>query len=96
MKKIVPDPPHSTSPRKIATAPHYTLNDNLPAEDALVIASELLRGACETTDEYCRSRFEEPGQGMLVNALHSTETAKALIEHALAKMQAGEHREAMA
>lgn len=96
MKKIVPDPPHSTSPRKIISTQHYTLNSNLPPEDALVIASELLRGAYETTGEYCRSRFEEPGQGMLVNVLHSTETAKALIEHALAKMQAGEHRETTA
>ncbi|CAG8868082.1 hypothetical protein PS627_02845 [Pseudomonas fluorescens] len=96
MKKIVPDPPHSTSSRKIITAPHYTLSDNLTPEDSLVIASELLRGVYETTDEYCRSHFEEPGQGMLVNALHSTETAKALIEHALAKMQTGEHRETTA
>jgi hypothetical protein len=33
---------------------------------------------------------------MLVNVLHSTETAKALIEHALAKLQASEQQEVSA
>ena len=88
MKKIVPDPP-----RKLITTSHYTLHNHLPPQDALVIASELLRGAYETTDEYCRSHFKEPGEGMLVNVLHSTETAKALIEHALAKLQESEAQE---
>jgi hypothetical protein len=88
MKKIVPDPP-----RKLITTSHYTLHNNLPPQDALVIASELLRGAYETTDEYCRTHFKEPGEGMLVNVLHSTEAAKALIKHALAKLQESEARE---
>ena len=96
MKKIVPDPPHSVAPRTLITTSHYTLHNNLPPQDALVIASELLRGAYETTGEYCRLHFKEPGEGMLVNVLHSTETAKALIEHALAKLQAPEQQEVSA
>ncbi|HKS13231.1 MAG TPA: hypothetical protein VJS90_09350 [Pseudomonas sp.] len=91
MKKIVPDPPHH-----IITTPHYTLHSHLTPHDSLVYASELLRGVYETTDEYCRAHFKEPGQGMLVNVLHCAETAQALIEHALAKMQAAEHQEVSA
>ena len=83
MKKIVPDPP-----RKIITTPHFTIHSDLTPLDSLAYASELLRGVYETTDEYCRSHFNEPGQGMLVNVLHSAETAKALIEHALLKLNA--------
>jgi len=55
----------------------------------------LLRGLFETTDGYCYAHGNEPGQGMLVNVLHSAETAKALIEHALAKLQASERQEVM-
>ena len=33
MKKIVPDPP-----RNLITTSHYTLHNNLPPQDALVIA----------------------------------------------------------
>ena len=82
MKKIVPDPPRTL----IATS-HFTIHSDLTPPDALAYSSELLRGIHETTDEYCRSHFSEPGQGMLVNVLHSAEMAKALVEHALDKLK---------
>ncbi len=95
MKKIVPDPPHYATPRKIITTPYFTIHSDLTPPDSLAYASELLRGIFETTDGYCYAHANEPGQGMLVNVLHSAETAKALIEHALAKLQASERREVM-
>lgn len=96
MKKIVPDPPHSIPPQKNATGTHYVIQSHLTTEDALVLASEMLRGALDTTDEYCRAHFKAPGQGMLVNVLHCAETARTLIEHALTKLQADERQETKA
>ncbi|MGH8379678.1 hypothetical protein [Pseudomonas sp.] len=85
MKKLVPDPP----PHQIITTPYFSIHSNLIPTDSLAYASELLRGISETTDEYCRGRALEPGQGMLVNVLHSAECARALVEHALMQLESG-------
>ncbi|MNW23266.1 hypothetical protein D3C71_2252650 [compost metagenome] len=50
------------------------------------VASEMLLGISETVDEYRRIHTGEPGLHMLANAIHSADTAHALIEHALARM----------
>ncbi|PSS57493.1 hypothetical protein [Pseudomonas sp. BBP2017] len=85
MKKIVPDPP----PHQIITTPYFRIHSDLNPFDSLAYASELLRGISETTDEYCRGRALEPGQGILVNVLHSAECARALVEHALTQLESG-------
>ena len=86
MKKIVPDPPH-VRPNTLINTPYFSIHSHLLPTDSLAYASELLRGIFETTDEYCRARALEPGQGMLVNVLHSAEFARALVEHALTTLQ---------
>ncbi|HWD30261.1 MAG TPA: hypothetical protein VG536_01635 [Pseudomonas sp.] len=92
MKKLVPDPP----PHQIITTPYFSIHSDLIPTDSLAYASELLRGISETTDEYCRARALEPGQGMLVNVLHSAECARALVEHALTQLESGNDQGAMA
>ncbi|MGH8466057.1 MAG: hypothetical protein ACRESP_06195 [Pseudomonas sp.] len=87
MKKIVPDPPLSFTPTSLVTTPYFSIHSDLIPPDSLAFASELLRGIQETTDEFCRAHYNEPGQGMLVNVLHSAEMARALVEHALSKLQ---------
>ncbi|CAI8738103.1 DUF3077 domain-containing protein [Pseudomonas donghuensis] len=82
MKKIVPDPPNS-----LITTTYFSIHSDLIPPDSLAYASELLRGIHETTDEFCRAHVNAPGQGMLVNVLHSAEMARALVEHALTKLQ---------
>lgn len=81
MKKIVPDPPTPF------TTPYFSIHSDLIPPDSLAYASELLRGIHETTDEFCRVHANEPGQGMLVNVLYSAEMARALVEHALSRLQ---------
>jgi len=83
MKKIVPDPPNA-----LITTPYFSIHSDLMPPDSLAYASELLRGIHETTDEFCRAHANEPGQGMLVNVLYSAEMTRALVEHALNKLQA--------
>ncbi|KJK16041.1 hypothetical protein ACIOVF_22135 [Pseudomonas sp. NPDC087612] len=90
MKKIVPDPPYSDISRNNITTPYFSIHSDLIPSDSLAYASELLRGIHETTDEFCRAHANEPGQGMLVNVLHSAEMARALVEHALSKLLAVE------
>jgi hypothetical protein len=90
MKKIVPDPPYSDISRNSFTTPYFSIHSDLIPPDSLAYASELLRGIHETTDEFCRTHVNEPGQGMLMNVLHSAEMARALVEHALRKLQAVE------
>ncbi|MEF9898877.1 MAG: hypothetical protein RR736_16360 [Pseudomonas sp.] len=82
MKKIVPDPPLS-----LLSSPYFSIHSDLIPPDSLTFASELLRGIHETIDEFCQAHANEPGQGMLVNVLHSAEMARALVEHALCKLQ---------
>ncbi|QYX45922.1 hypothetical protein K3F43_14555 [Pseudomonas tussilaginis] len=81
MKKIVPDPPTPF------TTPYFSIHSDLIPPDSLAYASELLRGIHETSDEFCRVHANEPGQGMLVNVLYSAEMARALVEHALSRLQ---------
>ena len=90
MKKIVPDPPLTCTPRPIITTPYFSIHSDLLPSDSLVYASELMLGVLDTLDEYCRARANEAGQGMLVNVLHSADIARGLVEHALARLQAGE------
>jgi hypothetical protein len=52
----------------------------------LAVASEMLLGISEVVGEYCRAHTGEPGVHMLTNAVHSADTAHALIEHALERM----------
>ncbi|MBH3430208.1 MAG: hypothetical protein ACRESP_00130 [Pseudomonas sp.] len=87
MKKIVPDPPLHPVPNPFIATPYFSIHSDLIPPDSLAFASELLRGIHETTNEFCRAHCSEPGQGMLVNVLHSAEMARALVEHALGKLQ---------
>ncbi|MDF2490051.1 MAG: hypothetical protein K0S77_2673 [Pseudomonas sp.] len=81
MKKIVPDPPAN-----LITTPYFSIHSEMIPPDALAHASELLRGAEDTLDQYRREHGAEPGLNMLANVLHSTEMARVLVEHALQKM----------
>jgi hypothetical protein len=54
--------------------------------DALAHASELLLGAEDTLDQLRRDHGAEPRLNMLANVMHSTEMARALVEHALRKI----------
>ncbi|MBA1201612.1 hypothetical protein G7009_07530 [Pseudomonas capeferrum] len=78
-------------PRKIIRAPYLTIHCSLTPSDSLAYASELLSDIFETTDGYRHAN--EPRPSMLADVLRSAETAKALIEHALAKLQASERQE---
>jgi hypothetical protein len=82
MKKIVPDPP-ATKP----TRNFFTINDDMPGDDALAHAIQLMRGIEDTIDEYCCAMAGEPGLGMLVNAAHNAQMSRALAEHALKRQQ---------
>ena len=79
MKKIAPDPPTAKS----AQRPFFTINDDMPAPEALVHAIQLMRGIEDTLDEYCCAMAGEPGLGMLVNAARNVQMGRALAEHAL-------------
>lgn len=81
MKKLVPDPPF-----KLITHPYFSIHSDLIPPDALALASEILRGVVQTIDEHCCSQAGERSLGMLSNASHSTETARALVEHALSRL----------
>jgi hypothetical protein len=81
MKKLVPDPPF-----KLITHPYFSIHSDLIPPDALALASELMRGVAQTIDEHCRSLANEQGAGMLSNASHSAEMARALVEHALNRL----------
>ncbi|CAG8870089.1 hypothetical protein PS627_03845 [Pseudomonas fluorescens] len=81
MKKLVPDPPF-----KLITHPYFSIHSDLIPPDALALASELLHGIAQTIDEHCRAQSGERGIGMLSNASHSAETARALVEHALNRL----------
>jgi len=56
MKKIVPDPPPYTTPRKIITRPYFTIHSDLTPPDSLAYASELLRGIFKTTERWNKPR----------------------------------------
>ncbi|WP_369989398.1 hypothetical protein [Pseudomonas xanthosomatis] len=81
MKKLVPDPPRYNS--------LFSVLPTLPAPDAIAHASELMRGVSEAIDEHCRLHAGEPRLNILVNAAHAADSAVALAEHALARMNAG-------
>ena len=81
MKKLVPDPPF-----KLIAGPYSSIHSDLIPPDALALASEMMHGIAQTLDEYCRSQAGERGIGMLSNASHSAETARALVEHALNRL----------
>ncbi|MDF0730803.1 hypothetical protein P0Y43_08670 [Pseudomonas entomophila] len=74
MDKLVPDPPYKPSAI-------FSIHPTLPAIDALAHASELAKGIEDTLDEYCCANAGEPGLGMLVNAAHTTQMLRALLEH---------------
>lgn len=82
MKKIVPDPPRL----KLFNTLYSSIHPELIPPEALAVASEMLLGISEVVGEYCRAHTGEPGVYMLTNAVHSADTAHALIEHALERM----------
>lgn len=81
MKKTVPDPP-----RRILNFPFFSIHSGITPPDALAHASELMHGVAETIDEHCRLHAGEPGLNMLSTAAHAAESARALAEHALARI----------
>ncbi|MGC7838472.1 hypothetical protein ACK3BK_04280 [Pseudomonas sp. L7] len=85
MKKIAPDPPTAKS----AQRPFFTINDDMPATDALVHLIQLMHGIEDTLDEYCCANAGVPGTGMLVNTAHSVQMGRLLAEHVLGD---GNHR----
>ena len=81
MKKIDPDPP-----AKLITTPYFSINSEMIPPDALAHASELLLGAEDTLDQLRRDHGAELRLNLLASVLHSTEMARALVEHALRKI----------
>ena len=88
MIKIVPDPPPTSLQKTVTTpfgtcdaghAPLFAIRAGIPAEDALVHASLLLKGACESSAQACeKATIAE--SGLLWLTLHAIETAKALVD----------------
>ncbi|UVJ43858.1 DUF3077 domain-containing protein [Pseudomonas sp. LS1212] len=95
MKKIVPDPPFTlgkttTTPFGTCDAGHaplFAVRDGIAAEDALIHASLLLRGVCDTTSACCQQASRLEQNGLLWSSLHSAEMAKALVDAVLDGMQ---------
>lgn len=95
MKKIVPDPPATlgntaetafgASPS--AHAPFFLVRAGIPAEDALVHASLLLRGIYDTLQQACSQPEDPARKSLLWASLHSTEIAKVLIDAVLDGIQ---------
>ncbi|WP_166361271.1 DUF3077 domain-containing protein [Pseudomonas akapageensis] len=91
MNKIVPDPPFTlgkttTTPFGTCDAGHaplFAVRDGIAAEDALVHASLLLRGVCDTTSACCQQSSSFEQNGLLWSSLHSAEMAKALVDAVL-------------
>jgi hypothetical protein len=84
MKKIVPDPPlPCTSKRAFdrCDAGHealFSVNPNIPAEDALVHVALYLRSAYETGYK-ALDYMREEGRGMFWSNLHAIEIAEGLV-----------------
>ena len=64
-------------------APLFAVCAGIPAEDALVHASLILRGAFDTAYVACDNAGEQQMKGLLWSTLHSVEMAKALIDAVL-------------
>ncbi|MDD2066243.1 DUF3077 domain-containing protein [Pseudomonas sp. 25571] len=85
MKKIVPDPPLPCTSTRLfgrCDAGHdhlFTVNPNIPAEDALVHVALYLRSAYETGYK-ALDYMREEGRGMFWSNLHAIEMAEGLIE----------------
>ncbi|WP_449430252.1 hypothetical protein [Pseudomonas putida] len=88
MKKLVPDPP----PYKIINTPFFSIHSDITPPDAIAHASALMRGVAETIDEHCRIHAGEPGLNMLANAMHAAQSARALAEHALSRLNIDQER----
>ncbi|UVJ46009.1 DUF3077 domain-containing protein [Pseudomonas sp. LS1212] len=61
-------------------APLFAVCAGIPAEDALVHASLLLKGAFASAYAACDDGGDRERQGLLWSTLHSVEMAKALID----------------
>ncbi|UVJ42124.1 DUF3077 domain-containing protein [Pseudomonas sp. LS1212] len=70
-------------------APLFAVCAGIPAEDALVHASLLLRGAFDTAYAACDNAGDNPKKGLLWSTLHSVEMAKALIDALLDGAESG-------
>ncbi|MCY1438396.1 hypothetical protein D3C76_507310 [compost metagenome] len=95
MRKVVPDPPFTlgkTTTLPFGTcdaghAPLFAVRDSIAAEDALVHASLLLRGVCDSTQACCEQAGGREQSGLLWSSLHSAEMAKALVDAVLDGMR---------
>ncbi|WP_166365249.1 DUF3077 domain-containing protein [Pseudomonas akapageensis] len=99
MIKIVPDPPLTTLQKTVTTPfgicdaghePLFAVRAGIPAEDALVHASLLLKGACASTVQACE-KAATAESGLLWLTLHAIETAKALVDAVVDGVQCEEH-----
>ncbi|HDS1736775.1 MULTISPECIES: hypothetical protein [Pseudomonas] len=74
MRKIVPDPPHSTLPPQ-------------SLEDTLVQASEYTLCALTVAHQSMLLLARSPGSIMLLSVMHELDSIRALVESALAQVQ---------
>lgn len=93
MKKIVPDPPllcTTQRPFNRCTAGHpplFTVNPDIPAEDALVHIALYMRSAYEAGFK-ALDHLDDTGKSLLWATLHSVELAEGLVEAMLDGIEA--------
>ncbi|UVJ42223.1 DUF3077 domain-containing protein [Pseudomonas sp. LS1212] len=73
-------------------APLFAVCGGIRAEDALVHASLLLRGAFDTAYAACDNAADQHMKGLLWSTLHSVEMAKALIDALLDGAESGDRK----
>jgi hypothetical protein len=93
-KKRVPDPllPHTTAHAfgrcEASHPPLYSVNPNIPLEDALVHVALHLRCAYET-GILALDHLREEGRGMFWANLHAVEMAEGVVEALLNSFESG-------
>lgn len=93
-KKLTPDPPlpptsaHCFTRREGDHPPLFSVNPNIPAQDALVHIALYLRSAYATGSEAIKHLRDE-GCGMYWSNLHAIEMAEGLVEALLNSIETG-------
>ncbi|AUF98623.1 hypothetical protein CXQ80_23685 [Pseudomonas sp. 02C 26] len=93
-KKLVPDPPlplttsHPFGRCEAGHPPLYSVNPNIPIEDALVNVALHLRCAYETGLQ-AMEHMREEGRGLFWANLHAVEAAEGVVESLLDNFEAG-------
>ncbi|MCS4284137.1 hypothetical protein M2396_002430 [Pseudomonas sp. BIGb0278] len=93
-KKIVPDPPlpsttaHPFGRCEAGHPPLFSVNPNIPIEDALVHVALHLRCAYETGMQ-AMEHMREEGRGLYWANLHAVEAAEGVVESLLDSFESG-------